>query len=340
MTTTEIYELEPVTDNPMFEGLASVGVPSLLGGEREDLSDDFFPVDSNHWDWAPETLTDIWKTPTLSGRVTAFNDFPCLDMMTPAFSERAVAALGDVLRPNGELLQLHHEIGTFYAFNCTRIVEIIDQENTDAMWGPAASGPKCASSVNHFSIHEGRLQELGELSIFRMRELCNRVYVTDRFVEAVQEAGLNGFHFVKVWPFPKGVDYFQEEALRRRREGQKVTTPDGPKEVKAESMVIEFDLSETKMTKEERKQLSRFEDELDAQLIVKRMDGLYYGSLEGRRTKKGVTRLFLSCPDANALLKKLTPWLKALDWQSSPRVLLRSAPYDDADCEERLVESL
>jgi hypothetical protein len=38
------------------------------------------------------------------GRVAEFNDYPGVDMVLPAFSERAVKSLGSLLEPNGELL--------------------------------------------------------------------------------------------------------------------------------------------------------------------------------------------------------------------------------------------
>lgn len=329
-TEKQIYELEKVTDNPLYEGLATPGdnEASLVGRANRDK--DFFPAVRSDWNWSLPYLKDIWKPLHVIGRVTPFNDYPCLNMFVPAFSQRAVDELRDVLEPNGELLPLDHDSGTFYAFQCHRIVEILDQPNCEAVW-LGNSLPATAAMIEFFSVLEERTEGL---SIFKMRELCNSMFVTEYFVQRVREAGLNGFEFVKVWPYPKGTSYKAEDAKRRRERGQKLLSPSGLKEVKAESLVIEFPLSEGKMTAAEKKAISRFQDELDAQLVIRSLDEVYFGSLEGRSTKKGKTRLVLSCPDCEALVKKLDPWLSTLQWHTQPSIYLRHGPWDDTAVQE------
>ena len=50
-------------------------------------------------------------------------------------------------------------------------------------------------------------------------------------------------------------------------------------------------------------------DEIDALLYVPtaKLDSPYSGSLEGDDKVEGEVRLFLSCPDADALVEKLRP---------------------------------
>ena len=43
------------------------------------------------------------------GHVRRFNDYPCINMSRPAFSQRAVDLLRDVLEPNGEPLMIFPE---------------------------------------------------------------------------------------------------------------------------------------------------------------------------------------------------------------------------------------
>ena len=329
MNITTIYKLEPVTDNPNFEGLATLEYdPSLLG--RRNITADFFPESRDDWNWEIEKLSPIWQPLQTTGRVRSFNDGPFINLAIPAFSKRAAEGLRDLLTPNGELLPLVHPAGEYFAYNCTKIVEILDQGKCDAKWF-REDLPAPALWIHWFAV---RPELLYGLSIFRMRELCNFVFVTDIFVDRVRSLGLNGFEFVKVWPFPEGVDYRMENAKRRRERGQKVVSPTGLKEVKGESLVIEFALSDGKITAAEKKAISRFQDELDAQLMIHSLDEVYFGSLEGRSTKKGKTRLVLSCPDCKVLVKKLEPWLNSLEWPTKPSVYLRHGPWDDTAVQE------
>ncbi len=333
MTVDSIFKLEPILDNPIYEGLACPELPSLLGRER--LWDDFFPLKREDWNWEPSKLKSVWKVPEVLGRTAAFNDYPCLSMMVPAFSRRAVEALADILEPNGELLPLRHPAGEFFVFNCQKVVEILDQSNCKGSWIGSRKPPACAGHISYFAVITERVQGL---SIFKLRELCNQTFVTNVFVDRVRKEGLNGFEFVKAWPLPPDTDFQLEHEKQRDASLHLVNTEKGLLEVKRQSIVIEFVLNEGKMTKDEKKLLARYEDELDAQLFVKRIDGEYHGSLEGRKTAKGKTKLYLSCPDAELLLTKLHPWLKEIQWQPRPKVYLRDEPFQDFEAIGRLVE--
>jgi hypothetical protein len=321
----EVYELSKITDNPLFEGFGYEDSPSLLG--RGQVGDDFFPKDSLNWEWKIEPLSRIWKPLVVLGRVRSFNDYPAIGLMIPAFSYRAVQTLRDFLEPNGELLSLIHPAGEYYAFNCFTIVEILDHEKTIAYWSRVES--RMASHVRFFSIYSDRL---AGLSIFRMREMPNRIFVTTPFAVRVKQAGLNGFHFKKVWPFPEGVDYWMEDKINRKRETQ---IQDSSREVyvKEQSLFLHLPLAGSKLSKDEKKRIALFENELDAQLFTPSLDTPYFGCLEGKKTKKGVTTILLSCPDSEKLYDKLFNWLSSLPWTPKPKVVLRKVPFDNFDIE-------
>jgi hypothetical protein len=321
MTDCEVFELNPILDNPLYEGMASGDTPSFLGRRR--VHDDFFPVNYDDWEWTLEPLAEKWKPIQVEGRTRAFNDFPCLDMMVPAFSRRAVDVLCEYLEPNGELLQLVHPAGDYYAYNCRTVVEVLDHTRTIAPWRP--SQPRMTQSVAYYWMDPLRVRNL---SVFRMREMPNRVFVTTPFVDRVRKQGLNGFHFIKAWPFPEGTDYWLEDK-KHRQAAQQIRTSHGFTDIKAESLVICLPLESDKLSKDEKKRISSMEDDLDAQLFTPTLDDPYFGSLEGKKTAKGITKLYLSCPDAEALFGKLSDWLKALDWQPRPTVLVRNVSFDD-----------
>lgn len=321
MPIVNVFKLEPILDNPLYEGFGSGDSLSCLG--RDNAFDDFFPANGEVWDWKSSKLADRWKPIVVKGRTRPFNDYPCLGMMVPAFSRRAVDALRDYLEPNGELLPLIHPAGEYYAFNCRTIVEVLDREASQALWSPVE--PRLGTMFDYYAIYADRLTEL---SIFRMREQPNLVFVTTPFVERARKHGLNGFHFVKVWPFPEGTNYRLEDK-NQRQAAQQIRTSHGFTDIKAESLVICLPLESGKLSKDEKKRISSMEDELDAQLFTPTLDDPYFGSLEGKKTAKGVTKLYLSCPDAEALFRKLSHWLKALDWQPRPKVLVRNVSFDD-----------
>jgi hypothetical protein len=62
------------------------------------------------------------------------------------------------------------------------------------------------------------------------------------------------------------------------------------------------------------------------------------GTLEGHDF--GVTgecRIFLSCPDADALVEKLRPWLSELDWPLGIEVAKRYGAFTDASAREEVI---
>ena len=123
----ELFELEKITDNPLFEGFAFESAPSLLG--RKDLEEDLLPgfgKSDEEKKWKPVFLSNNWKPPKVIGRVAPFNDFPCVNMMLPVFSHRACDVLKDFLEPNGELLPLDSDLGQYYLFNITKIIDALD----------------------------------------------------------------------------------------------------------------------------------------------------------------------------------------------------------------------
>ena len=56
-----------------------------------------------------------------------------------------------------------------------------------------------------------------------------------------------------------------------------------------------------------------------------------WGNLEGHDYKDHECWLSLSGPDADALLKRLRPWLRALDWPNGFKVLKRFGEYYQED---------
>ncbi|UUO07557.1 double-CXXCG motif protein [Blastopirellula sp. J2-11] len=254
--------------------------------------------------------------------MTEFNDYPCVNMVFPAFSDRAVEALKDFLEPNGELLPIKSKTKTqFFIYNILKVSDALDRKNSEMeFW---CDPPTTADGIDHFAFHEAKLQPL---SIFRIREEPVMVLVTNTFVDRVHECGLQGFSFRKLWPLPRGVDWQLLPEL----------DADGRKDLKQETLVLQLPLpSKGKAAAVLR--IAKFEDEMDGKLAAKRVNSKYYGSYEGHEQVKNVYRMFFSTPDAGKLLKFIRAEIDALQWSPSIAACLRNGPMYAEDAPEKTV---
>lgn len=191
------------------------------------------------------------------GEVSGWNDYPMIGH-TPGFSSRAVDVLRDLLEPNGEILPVSSDTGTFFAFNCTTVADVLDVDGLCFDLKIPDDLTKVCSfnfmDVSKFSFIKNRLEGL---SIFRIKQIggVDRYFVTDEFVNRVQESGLNGFFFHKCWPLMDGVSPWRyrnqlgawcekkAKAHRRKHKGQNLVPPVDPVECLAEGPAIEGELA-------------------------------------------------------------------------------------------------
>jgi hypothetical protein len=313
MPAPSIYKLQQIMDDPRYEGFGCDG-RSLFGNIA--WAEDFLPDGSGR----PPRLAPVWRAPKVSGRVRSFNDYPCVDSV-PAFSERAVTALRGLLEKNGELLPVSSKLGRYYVYNITTVADVLDRKQTDAEFD--------FKWIKRYEFRPGKLKGL---TIFRLPEDPFVPYVTDTFVARANESGLDGLDFVKVWPIPQGASY---ESLhkRQKRRHQRKELPKGQR-LKGRSVFIRLALRGKRPTREECKLRDRLMAELDAILVNPASRAPAIGSLEGHQCSGGMCELQLSCPDADALVRKLKPWLKAVPWPGVMTVVKRDSSFDDVEAKE------
>lgn len=318
----ELFRLNKVTDNPIFEGFALFYAPSLLG--RADVLEDMMPGfnEDKQGRFVQDRLSAVWKPVKVDGRVAPFNDYPCVNMSYPVFSRRACEALRDFLQPNGELLPLETNVGEYFFCNITTVSDALDVPHSICHF--ISKTRRIAMGIEYFSFHRERL---AGLSIFRIYEWPMEVIVTEKFVKRVQEHGLNGFCFTKIWPFEKGVQWDDLPPVACAEVVNKA-------ELKQNTLVIILPLKDKKPDKDEKRIIKRLGDELDAQLVITSLDSPYFGSYEGDDTVNQEFRMFLSCPDVDALVAKLDPWLRRLNWHSRITVMKRYGNLHDVDAQE------
>jgi hypothetical protein len=339
MPEDALYELEPIVDNPKFEGFAFEREGSIrgktIGGEScidWDFGSDDIMTKGRAWTVRP--LAPVWTPQRVLGRVRSFNDYPCVNLIVPAFSGRAVAALRDFLEPNGELLPLVSSVGEYYAYNINKVADILDHKKSKIKWADK-------KHVTSLSIrrYECLPRKMNGLSIFRIVELPSSAFVTQRFVDRVAEHGLEGFHFIRLWPMPKGADWHDEDRKARKLE-QAITTRVGAAPVKGNTLVLVFPTAGRRPSRVEKNRLKAILDDIDAQLYDPKSDkdAAYFGSLEGNDQVPGELRVFLSCPDVEVLFRRLRKWLRKLEWDAPIRALKRYGEFVDASCREDRVD--
>src|SRR4030095_1391831 len=141
-----------------------------------------------------------WPTPQVDiiyqnakGKWLPSSDFPSFTIShIPVFSARAVAILGDVLTKNGELLPLNCIDGDYFAYNVLNLVSALDQEKSDIVRFPTGR----IMTVRKYALNEDKLA--GQM-IFKIPEIVLlSVFVTDRFKNKIEDAGLTGFCFIEI----------------------------------------------------------------------------------------------------------------------------------------------
>jgi hypothetical protein len=324
-----LYILEPILDNPKYEGFGIGEQPSLRGkGDRyDDLSLDF---NSKIGEWVVPRLAASWVPLRVIGRVRPFNDCPGF-LAGPVFSQRAVDALRDILEPNGELLPLLTSVGSYFFYNCTTVADIIDFDRSKLVH----LNKSTVSTIDHLELHEDRL---AGLSIFRIRKYENSCCITDAVARRIREAKLDGIELRKLWPLPADVPWWLH---RKRPECHDELTAQPATEarpIKGNAIVLRLALRGKDPSPEEQTRFEAIADELDAMLVNPRKNSKYFGNLEITEFVPGEAQYFFSCPDADELAKKLKPWVKALDWFGEKALLKRYGEFVDTEATEEPVK--
>ena len=161
-----------------------------------------FPVSQEGWDrlqlfdgspvpkpWLPLRVQLFKGEPR--GKALEVGDFPSLATHVPVFSASAVQALAGVLDSSGELLPLDCPEGTYYAFNVTRVLDVLDSTRAEVLYF------KSSGRVRRVGRYAFREAECRDELIFKIPQVpLMDVFVTEHFVGLVGKAGLRGLAFV------------------------------------------------------------------------------------------------------------------------------------------------
>lgn len=323
-----VYVLYTVVDNPLFEGIA------LKNYEKDRRLLELWPADwrVNYRTWAPKTLKATWPTPEVVGNVRRFNDL--VDDCPPAFSQRAVDMLRDLLEPNGELLPVKHKLGTYYYYNCHRMTNCVDLTKSKIT---KLKDGGIVSSTDRLVFIDELLDE--DLTIFKVRTQLMEVFCTQRFVDRVEAAGLQGFLFIPIWPLPEGVT-FNDERYRLQKLSVKWKPRETPElDIKGASILLRLYCKGKKATKTELAAVEEVISYLQKSLYDENQlnPESYFGNVEGHEAVDHEIRVFMSGPDCDRLVRHLMPSFRTLPWQGKYHVVKRRGEFADVEAVEEYV---
>jgi hypothetical protein len=179
-----VYILQAPVDDSGWGSLIPTDDSSVLGlppePEFPGLLRDFFHFVPAERNWKPNVLTKVWRPLAVlpdRNRVKSYNDYPTLSvgiLKAPAFSQRAVDALRDLLERDGEILPLAAppEIGAYYAFNTLTVADALDLPRCrDVEYYGEGPNAFQIASIERF---EFLARELSGVSIFQLPEFPSR----------------------------------------------------------------------------------------------------------------------------------------------------------------------
>ena len=161
------------------------------------------PPDEADWDVLHEfdgrSLSDDWRPVHVevfrdggSNRDLPHGNFPLLASHIPVFDARALEVLEDLLVGHGEFLPLECSSNRYYALNITCLANALDEEHSVIRRFDDGS----IMHIPEPALYGERIQDL---TIFKLQQRPKgRPFVTQPFVDRVEETGLKGFLFKPV----------------------------------------------------------------------------------------------------------------------------------------------
>ena len=140
-------------------------------------------------DWIPPPIEWSRATPN-----DPASDFPSFWTSIWCVSARAMTAIGACLNGAGEILRLEGLDDQYVGFHCLHVVDAVDKVATDACLA-ARNGVALASPRFVPTLFASALT--GD-DVFRVRESFQKVFVSSRFKDAYERAGLTGLDFLPV----------------------------------------------------------------------------------------------------------------------------------------------
>ena len=154
-----------------------------------------FPADETDFEMFAAmdgSIVREWQPPamTIDSDDRTYSDFPWLGEHVLFLRLPAKDALAPTLLRYGQLLPVRGE--NVWLFNATNVLDVLDRNGSRVAYFD--DGSILAIERHAFDAHG-----IGASEVFKLPMRASSIYVTDRFVERVQNAGLRGVAFEMVW---------------------------------------------------------------------------------------------------------------------------------------------
>lgn len=182
-----IYDLQPEEGN--YECIELIGIDSF------DLAKMINSDLRLAADWTPFKVRRVH--PTSNKRKAKEADIPLYGSGSEIFMRpRAVEALRSLLEDFGEILPVDDEAGAeLYVFHCLNFVDALDKELSEIEYFDDAV------KILRVAHYQFRPEVIAEQDIFRLvQRRPGSIFVSQRFVDAVEAAKLIGLTFRAMWP--------------------------------------------------------------------------------------------------------------------------------------------
>lgn len=156
-----------------------------------DTIDDLVDGTPRAKSWKPITM-EILHTNGVNNKRLRRSDAPWYSADALVFRMSVVSALGPMLRAHGELLPLKCKEADVVMYNIVRVLPAIDEAASGAeYWGHPID--RTIRSVKRFVF---RPEVIAGIDIFKLASLnASPAFVTQRFIDQWQAAGLRGLEF-------------------------------------------------------------------------------------------------------------------------------------------------
>ena len=112
----------------------------------------------------------------------------------PLLSSKSVDCLGEILSKSGEILKIKLLDEDYFLYNITSVINALDLEHSEVKYF------RDSDRIMRIKKYEFKENMLKGINIFKLQGAKYKTpFVTEKFIAAVEECGLEGFKFRLVW---------------------------------------------------------------------------------------------------------------------------------------------
>ncbi len=168
--------------------------PVLVAGDKQDVRDRIFITDGRAKDWSYRPAVELAQTAAKKKAQRERANVMWLVGGSFVLDAKARAAIGGFLSRFGQLLELHHGGETLYFFNCTNMIDCLDESRTKRGAG---------NLLVMEAIDESKVPS--EPAVFKdPKTVRMRIYVNDAAKEVIEQwtsdAGITGVEIAPIDP--------------------------------------------------------------------------------------------------------------------------------------------